>query len=363
MAGIVAAAVLGAVAVAIVVGFVTRPIPITVDGRRRMVAPGTTVSGLLASHALVVRSGDLVAVVSRRVLRQGAGAAGTVLVNSEPATGSTAVQENSVVVSVVGSDVVEPTRSVPVTVAPRSHYLGHGAWVAMTDPGREGVSIVTRGALSGEVVESKVIVEPRAATIQRYGYSGHAKVIALSFDDGPHPTWTPKILAVLAKFRVKATFFEIGRQVQRFPGVSRELANAGMLIGNHTQTHEDLGKLRASRVAWEIDTDEATIQHATGVRPLWLRPPDGALSRIVYEQANKARVRIMLWDVDTNDWQRPPAATIVARVLAGARPGAVILLHDGGGNRSNTLAALPTIIEKLRAEGYRFETVAQMLGG
>ena len=358
-----AAAVLGAVAVAALVGFVTKPVPITVDGHRRMVAPGTTVSGLLASHALVVRHGNIVAVVTRRVLRPGGGADGMVLVNSEPATGSTTVQENSVVVSVVGSDLVEPTRSVRVIVAPRSHYLGHGAWVAMTDPGREGVSIVTRGALSGEVVDSNVIVAPRAATIRRYGYTGHAKVIALSFDDGPHPTWTPKVLAVLAGFKIKATFFEIGTQVLRYPAVAREVAKAGMLIGNHTQTHQDLGKLRASRVAWQIDTDEATIQDAAGVRPLWLRPPDGALSRIVYEQANKAHVRIMLWDVDTNDWQRPPTATIVARVLAGARPGAVILMHDGGGDRSNTVAALPTIIKRLLAEGYRFETVGQMLGG
>ena len=362
IAGVVAAIVIGVAAVAVVVGFATRPIPVMVDGHRRLVPRGTTVSALLASHSLVVRHGNLVSVVSRKVLRAGAGAPGTVLVDSRPATAGTQVHEDSVVASVVGSDVVESTKSERVTVAPGSHYSGHGPYVVLSDPGRDGVRIVTRGALSGELVTTTIISTPQAGMIRRYGYSGRAKVISLSFDDGPWPGSTQAILAVLAKFKIKATFFMIGEQVARNPDVARAVAKAGMPIGNHTQTHQGLSKLSGSRVAWQIDTDEAAIQHATGVRPLWLRPPGGTLSRTVYEQANKAHVRIMLWDVDPDDWKRPPAATIVSRVLSGAHPGAVVLMHDGGGDRSNTVAALPTIITKLLAAGYRFETLDQMFG-
>jgi peptidoglycan/xylan/chitin deacetylase (PgdA/CDA1 family) len=135
-----------------------------------------------------------------------------------------------------------------------------------------------------------------------------------------------------------------------------------MTIGNHTQTHQDLSGLSASRIAWQIDTGRADIKRATGITPTWLRPPGGALSPAVYEQASKAGMRILLWDLDPNDWRRPPVATIVSRVVNGARSGDVVLLHDGGGDRSGTLAALPTIIKKLRAKGYRFETVDQLLG-
>ena len=360
IAGVAAAVAVGVAAVAIAVGFATRPIPVIVDGRRRLVAQGTTVSSLLASHALVVRNGNLVAVTTRRILRPGTGATGTVLVDSKPATAGTQVHEDSVVESIVGTDLVETTRSTRLALAPGSHYSGHGPYVVMSDPGRDGVSIVTRGALSGELVTTTVISTPKPGMIRRYGYTGRAKVIALSFDDGPWPSSTQAVLAILAKYKIKATFFMIGEQVARNPDIARAVAKSGMPIGNHTQTHQGLSKLSGSRVAWQIDTDEAAIQHATGVRPVWLRPPGGTLSRTVYEQANKAHLRIMLWDVDPDDWKRPPAATIAARVLAGARPGAVVLMHDGGGDRSNTLAALPTIITKLLAAGYRFETLDQM---
>ena len=349
-------------AVALGVWAATRPIPVTVDGQRRLVPRTSTVGDLVTAHTLSLRSGNLVAVVSKRVLRIGAGATGTVVVDSEPATQGTPLHPGAVVVSRQGSDVVEATSIARVTTAPRSHYVGHGAYVVMTDEGRAGVSVVTRGAISGEVVSSRVAVPAKTATSLRRRYSGSRKVIALTFDDGPHPTWTPKILAVLAHFKAKATFFEIGEQVTRDPDVARDVVRAGMEIGNHTQSHEDLAKLTSSRAAWQIDTDQSTIQRVTGFRPTWLRPPDGAMSRGVYVQANAAHVRIMLWDVDTEDWKRPAVATIVARALAGARPGAVILMHDGGGDRSNTLAALPTIITKLRAQGYSFDTLDEMFG-
>lgn len=362
IAGVAGAVVVGVALVAAAVAYATRPIPVIVDGHRRMVPQHTTVAGLLAKRTIAIRNGDLIAVISRRVLRSGEGVTGTIMVDSRLATLGTEVHEDSVVSSVVGTDVVEQTRSARVTIAPGSHFSGHGPYVVLSDPGQEGVRIVTRGAVSGELVTTTVIAQARPGMITRHGYTGRAKVIALTFDDGPWPGTTQQILAILAKYKIKATFFMIGTQVERNAAVARAVAKAGMPIGNHTQTHQGLAKLSASKVMWQIRTDQSTIVAATGVRPLWLRPPGGEMSRIVYQQANAAHMRLMLWDIDPNDWKRPPTATIVSRVLSAARPGAVVLMHDGGGDRSNTVAALPTIITKLLKAGYHFETLDQLFG-
>ena len=176
----------------------------------------------------------------------------------------------------------------------------------------------------------------------------YAGTIYFTFDDGPHPTWTPKMLAVLRKYGIHAVFFEIGQNVASYPSITRNLRYYGNKIGNHTWSHPDLTTLSTTSVISQLNRMESAL----GYRPRCVRPPYGATnSRIATIIANRGQ-RQILWTVDPRDWSRPGTTTIVNRVLANVRPGARILMHDGGGDRSQSVAAADILIPKLRARGY-----------
>ena len=183
------------------------------------------------------------------------------------------------------------------------------------------------------------------------------KVIALTFDDGPSPGQTQAVLRILKKYEVVATFFEIGEEARAHPELSRMTASAGMLVGNHSETHPNLKHLSAKAVASQVERAQKDITKASGKRPTYFRPPGGNVPKSLYPVLAKNHLKWVQWDIDTNDWKRPPASQIVSRVMRQAKPGAVVLMHEGGGDRSHTIKALPTIIKKLRAEGYQFVTL------
>lgn len=174
------------------------------------------------------------------------------------------------------------------------------------------------------------------------------KVIYLTFDDGPSATWTPQILAVLAAYHAHATFFELGIEVQRQPSLPPTVLAAGHRIGNHTYDHKRLPGLSDAGVRSEI---------ARGPKALCLRPPYGEVNKRVRTFAAQAGQRIQLWNVDTRDWSRPGAPAITKAILDGARNGAIILMHDGGGDRSQTVAALKAALPTLVAAGYTFQSL------
>jgi peptidoglycan/xylan/chitin deacetylase (PgdA/CDA1 family) len=185
---------------------------------------------------------------------------------------------------------------------------------------------------------------PTVATVP-VAYAG---TVYLTFDDGPHPTWTPRVLAILRKYGVRGVFFELGQNVSYYPSITRSLRSYGNLIGNHTWSHPNLTTLSTASVTWQLNRMESAL----GYRPRCVRPPYGATnSRIATIIASRGQRQIM-WTVDPRDWSRPGTWTIVNRVLANVRPGSRILLHDGGGDRSQTVAALDILIPKLRARGY-----------
>jgi peptidoglycan/xylan/chitin deacetylase (PgdA/CDA1 family) len=184
-------------------------------------------------------------------------------------------------------------------------------------------------------------------------------VVALTFDDGP---WrdTPQFVRVLEAAQVHATFFLIGRQI---PGhaalLKRELAD-GDALGNHTFSHPNL--VRAGGARPQLRLTSAAIERASSYRPCLFRPPYGAYDGAVVGVASAQRLTTVLWDVDPRDWSRPGTGTIVARVLAAVRDGSIVLMHDGGGPRQQTLKALPRIIATLRRRGFEFATVPELLG-
>jgi peptidoglycan/xylan/chitin deacetylase (PgdA/CDA1 family) len=183
------------------------------------------------------------------------------------------------------------------------------------------------------------------------------KYVVLTFDDGPDAVYTPKVLDILAKYDAKATFFEVGQNVQKHPELTKRIHAAGHSVQNHTWTHADLRHLGAAAFRQQILSTDQVIQAQTGSKPGCLRPPYGGVSAAVRQQAKALGKDLVVWTVDSRDWTKPGAAVIVQHVLKNVHSGSVILMHDGGGNRTQTVAALPAILQALKAQGYGFRTL------
>lgn len=181
-----------------------------------------------------------------------------------------------------------------------------------------------------------------------------AKWVYLTFDDGPSPKYTAQVLKLLSTYKVRATFFVVGRNVKRYPALTRRADQRGHSVQSHTWSHPNLRKVNWSTFKYQIRTTDRYVRAQTGYTPRCLRPPYGATNRLVARRAVALGKTIKLWSVDPRDWTRPGKSVIARRVLAKVRPGSVILLHDGGGNRSQTVAALPAILRTLKARGYDF---------
>lgn len=185
--------------------------------------------------------------------------------------------------------------------------------------------------------------------------------IALTFDDGPNPFYTPAVLAVLKRYRVQATFFCLGTLVARYPQLVQQEHAAGHVVGDHSWSHPQLPLLTPSQILWQMRSTADTIQQVIKVRPRFFRPPYGDYDSQVLTQANRLGLTTVLWNDDPRDWSWPGTTGIISWVLTQAGNGSIILLHDGGGDRSQTVAALPTIIESLQREGFTLVTLQQMM--
>jgi peptidoglycan-N-acetylglucosamine deacetylase len=184
--------------------------------------------------------------------------------------------------------------------------------------------------------------------------------IALTFDDGPGP-YTPNVLDVLERLHVHATFFEIGKMLQYFGSSTKRELHDGDVIGDHTQTHPAMALLSAHDQHEELFEQIARIELLGGPRPVLFRPPYGSYNSTTMRVLHAMHLLMVLWSVDTDDYLQPGVPVIVKRALEGAEPGAIILMHDGGGTRTQTVAALSTIIRSLRARGFRLVTVPELL--
>jgi peptidoglycan/xylan/chitin deacetylase (PgdA/CDA1 family) len=188
------------------------------------------------------------------------------------------------------------------------------------------------------------------------------RLIALTFDDGPSP-YTPTIVRELLRLRAPATFFVVGQQLDYFSAGLRDEARYGFVIGDHTENHPPLTAMNSSLQYLQIHTDALRIRHFGGGWPRLFRPPYGLWNPHTMAILHRLRMLMVMWSDDPSDWRRPGTQVIVSRVLQGARPGAIIELHDGGGDRSQTAAALPGIIRALRRRHYQFVTVPQLVAG
>ena len=184
------------------------------------------------------------------------------------------------------------------------------------------------------------------------------KVIALTFDDGPGP-YTAHLLDILDQHGAKATFFLIGSKVSAQADVLRRMHSRGHQLGNHSWSHPELPKLPVNQIASEIDRTNDAIKQATGVTPSILRPPYGAVNGVVLEQLRLRGMSSILWSVDTRDWADRNSDIVCSRAVAGARPGAIILMHD---IHQASVGAVPCILSSLKQQRYSFVTVQGLLG-
>jgi peptidoglycan/xylan/chitin deacetylase (PgdA/CDA1 family) len=179
------------------------------------------------------------------------------------------------------------------------------------------------------------------------------QLVAITFDDGPHPVWTPRVLDILARYHVKATFFVLGANAERYPALVARIHREGHTLANHTWDHRAVTTLGGAALRNDLLRTSATIRRSSG-QPVvcYFRPPYGR-----HDRGSDARVMalgpsVVLWSVDTGDWARPGSATIRARA-ARARSGDIVLLHDGGGDRARTVAALPAILRGFKRRHIR----------
>jgi peptidoglycan/xylan/chitin deacetylase (PgdA/CDA1 family) len=186
------------------------------------------------------------------------------------------------------------------------------------------------------------------------------KWVALTFDDGPHPNYTRKFIDLLQSKNAKATFFLIGRQANAFPGLVKELADAGFELANHSWSHPQLTRISPEKVREELANTSRAIAEASGAEVGLLRPPYGSTNAKVQAVAAELGLRIINWSIDTNDW-RPNATadSMTSEILKNVRDGSIILMHD---RHEKSLITTERVIDKLRAEGYEFVTVSELLG-
>jgi peptidoglycan-N-acetylglucosamine deacetylase len=202
----------------------------------------------------------------------------------------------------------------------------------------------------------------QAKTIKEVSVPGSEKVIALTFDDGPWPETTEQILATLKQENVKATFYMIGQPLKSFPEIGKKVLADGHVIANHTLHHwyKKMSPLVAQR---EIEDTSKIIKEVLNVETEYFRPPGGVLTNGLVAYAQQHKQSVNMWSVDSGDSQpkRPSVEAMIKTVVSGATPGGIVLMHDGGGSHVNTAKAVPTIIAKLRAQGYKFVTIPELL--
>jgi peptidoglycan-N-acetylglucosamine deacetylase len=202
--------------------------------------------------------------------------------------------------------------------------------------------------------------EFQGIVIKQAKLSKGKKVIALTFDDGPWQKNTDQILDILKRNDIKATFFMLGESLSDFPQQGKRIAVEGHAVGNHTW-HHFYHHMNEEVAANEIERTSDLIYKITNIKTTLFRPPGGIMNNGVADYAKKNNYTVVMWSADSIDYSLPSVPVMVNRVIRQAKPGGIVLMHDGGGNRSQTVKALPQIIARLKAQSYSFVTIPELL--
>jgi peptidoglycan/xylan/chitin deacetylase (PgdA/CDA1 family) len=254
------------------------------------------------------------------------------------------------------------TGSVPALVLARQGLPGGGRPVETDD---------ASGTLKGRVHELELAQRQSVRTTEALARQGRflergpaeLRQVALTFDDGPSAPFTDQVIEILRDYAVPATFFCVGLHAKAAPGTLARLTEEGHGIGNHTWSHPFLPDLSRDELLFQIDATSAAIAAVTGEAPGLLRPPYGSQTPDTLRWSAESGLTTVMWDQDTEDWSQPGSAAIASGALDRVTGGSVVLMHDGGGDRSQTVAALPVVVESLLDRGFRLVTVDHMLAG
>lgn len=368
----------GAVAVAVVAigifAFTTwdanKAVSVTINGQQQTIeGQQRTIEGLLDTNTVSVTPGNYVA-VDGSVMREGEGTRATATINGQGTEDfSTRLNEGDDISLTNGSDITEEyTEGEPQALQPTLEVQGTGAVHLYTQKGEPGEKVVRTGNESGKTAEVTT-KEPVNGVVQYYNVNTNGdKVIALTFDDGPWDTSTVAILDTLKEYDAKATFFTVGQKISGHEDLLQRAANEGHEIGTHTWDHAEgsgqgvsLILMSSDERKQEVEKGLQAIKDATGQdASLMFRSPGGNFDASVASDLNGLINAEIGWNIDTGDWKKPGADAIAQRIKS-AGPGEIILMHDGGGDRSETVAALKQALPKLKEEGYRFVTVSELI--
>lgn len=343
--------------------FFWRSVEFSVNGEERTVQINTSVQQLLEDNDYFgVKAGRLLS-VGGNVISEDGGDRCAVTFDGEQLEAEDLVEarviDGSQITVADGADAVEPYKEETVDALPGIQMDGSGAIQFVSQWGKAGKKVVWTGEQSGETVDKEVIEEPVDMVVSALNPKpkGDKKYIALTFDDGPSG-YTDDILAILKEKNAKATFFNLGGNAG---ARSKTVVDNGNQLASHTNQHMNLPTCDRDTLRSEITTAADAIEQASGVRPQMIRAPYGAFTATEWARSADLISCNVLWNIDTLDWKLPGASSITNNVLTNAYNGAIALMHDGGGNRSQDVEALPAIIDGLRADGYELVTVSELM--
>lgn len=332
-----------------------RALFVQANGGTVAITPGTRLSDVARSRSLAPRTGAAVDIAGD-VLAFGEGEAGSIQIGGARAAGDPELNDGAVITTQRGRDVGETLSRRLDSLPYETRTEGSGPVLALAQKGAPGEQEIFVGSRSKRTVLTRTTRPPADTVLKRSsGLTKGQKAVALTFDDGPSD-YTPAVLKILKNKGISATFFMIGRVAAGNPTAVAAARAAGHEVESHSWSHADLTKLSADAVRNEIVRGAAAVGGAH-----FLRPPYGAYNATVAEQAGLAGLRLAMWTVDTLDWKTRDAAAVLAKVRAGTKPGAIILMHDGGGDRSQTVVALPEVIDWLLQQGYALTTLQRLL--
>lgn len=269
--------------------------------------------------------------------------------------------ENATITAENGKDVTEghdvKRAEIPYGVA----MNGHGVIQKLRKQGKPGVSEAWTGKISGEKVDKGIVEQPQDVVVDTFSpQPSGRKVIALTFDDGPSK-FSGSILDELKAKNVKATFFDVGRNAAGQPQMEQRMVAEGHQVASHSNTHPDMKRLNTNDLRTDIIQGFANIRAASGVTTKVVRAPYGNFGAEQWREVSDLVDANVIWTIDTADWKLPGAQSIRDAVLSKASNGAVVLMHDGGGDRSEDVQALPSIIDGLKAQGFEFVTIDELI--
>lgn len=361
-----------AVAAVVVGGIVlaqSLPASITINGASLNVGGDKTIADALRASGIKPKPGDLVA-VDGSLLEEGGGEAFHATINGNATTDPQAKLTSGDVLEIGnGTAKEEPSTTAEQTIAYTFEPQGNGAIHLLEGEGTDGTKSVKTGSVSGLTVE-EVTQEPVHAVRRNVSPdTGGDKVIALTFDDGPWADSTAQVLDVLSKHDAKATFFTVGDRIsEEGTNLVKRAAAEGHQICSHSFDHAagngqsvNLGYMTPEEQVAEVEQGLAAIEAATGERASRVfRTPGGNYDDEVMRNIGSLISAEIGWSIDSQDWQKP-GANAIAEHIESAWPGAIVLLHDGGGDRSQTVEALDHALPHLKAQGYRFVTIDELM--